>query len=1032
MNRTHLIKLLGVPMILFWSLFGTLTFAQQPNELKGVVRDALTSEVLQGVTVRSGSKSTQTDANGSFTLQVALPATLDFSLLGKKSKQEVVNQNKSLIIFLEADDKDLEEVVVVGYGVQKKTSLTAAVGTLKGDEVKDVPATNLTNTLGGRLAGVVVKQGSGEPGRDGSAVYIRGISSIGGTQPLVIIDGIPREYNQFTQMDPNAVESFTILKDAAAVAPYGVAGANGVILVTTKKGKTGAPKLSYNGYMAIQNPTVLPKYVHNYDYAILRNAAAKNDGLTEPFSQYALDRFKDGTEPDIYPTKYVWDYLINDNSPLTTHNVEVSGGTDAIKYYGSIGYQYQEGMWKTTDNNRYNLNLNLEAQVTPTTQISLGAMGRIQKFVYPPSDYPGNGTGRIFELAGYSAPIYGPFEFSNGMFGTYVSSGVFGTGYFQSYHTYLNTQLSLKQDLPFIKGLNFKGTVAFDPNYVDDKTWRTPMQVATIDVSKNPPVINDGVFNDPKASLSQGYSRFQQLTYQAGLYYNNQFGLHNLNITGVFEAKNNRSMSFGASRRNYDLLLDELSLGSSNPQDWGTYGSSGEAKQMGLVYRAAYDFSGKYMLEASGRYDGSYYFAPEKRFGFFPAFSAGWRISEERFLKDNKTINNLKIRGSYGEVGALAGSPFQYMSTYNIVGSNYVINGAPVMGISERIEPNPFITWERARKFDLGLELGLWNGLLNIEADYFLEKRSNMLISPSVAVPAEYGIGLSQVNDGVMKNQGFEFMISSQHAINEDLKIGLNANFTYAKNELLKVFETSATYNNPNRRQTGRPLGTQFGYEAMGLFQLDDFDASGNLKPGIAAQPWGKVAPGDIRYADLSGDGKIDEQDITVIGNPVIAPGILYGFTPSISYKQLSVEALFQGAAKIDYYYHPSSIMPFFNGMNAYTFNFDYWTAENPNASYPRLTSNPMPNNLQTSSYWIQSAAYLRLKSINVAYSLPTAWVSKAKLEAVRVFISGQNLVTWTKLLYDPELGNNTSYLPNSAWTYPQQKVYSIGVNLTF
>ncbi len=1008
--------------------------AQQVAIIKGAVRDSSTNEPIGSVTVSlsNGKVTTQTNQRGEFQLEAQLPNSAQFKSVGYRSYTVPISNTNPLVVRLVRSSENLEEVVVIGYGTQKKSSLTAAVSTLKGEEVKNVPVANLSNTLGGRVPGVIVKQGSGEPGRDGSNIYIRGISSIGATQPLIIIDGIPRDYNQFTQMDPNSVESFTVLKDAAAVAPYGVAGANGVILVTSKRGKLGTPTLSYNGYIGFQNPTVLPDYVHNIDYAILRNAAAKNDGLPEPFSVYALQKFRDGTDPDVFPTEYVWDYLISKNAPLTAHNIEISGGTDRVKYYGSLGYQYQAGMWTTTSNNRYNLNMNLDAKVSNTTQISLGINGRIQKFVYPPSDYPGLGTGRIFELAGYSAPVYGPFEFSNGMYGTYVSSGVFGTGYYQNYNTSINTQLSLTQELPFLKGLSLKGTIAFDPTYVDDKTWRTPMHVATIDTTKRPYVITDGIFNDPKANLSQSYNRSQQLTYQAGLYYKNNFGRHNLNIVSVFEAKNNQGLNFGASRRNYDLLVDELNLGSSNPQDWGTSGSSRMAKQVGLVYRVAYDYAGKYMVEASGRYDGSYYFAPKKRFGFFPAFSVGWRLSEESFMKEIKAIDNLKIRASYGEVGALAGNPFQYMSTYNIIGGNYVVAGAPVMGVSERIEPNPVITWERARKTDIGLELGMWKGLLNIEADYFHEKRSNMLISPNVVVPAEYGIGLSQVNAGVMSNSGFEFLVSTAYPINDDLRIGLSGNLTYAKNKLIQVFETSATYDNPNRRQTGRPLGTQFGYESLGFFQESDFDSNGNLKTGIAIQPWGKVFPGDIRYRDMNGDGQINENDLTVIGDPVAAPRIIFGFTPSVSYKNLTLDILFQGAAKVNYYYHPSSIMPFFNGMNAYNFNFDYWTPDNPDAKYPRLTSNPMPNNTQISSFWMESAAYLRMKSINIAYNLPNNWLKNMHIQAARVFASGQNLFTWTKLLYDPELGNNTSYLPTSAWTYPQQKVISFGVNVTF
>lgn len=1027
------IRLLLLIMIMGGIGLGNSAFAQQEPTIKGVVKDSASGKAVAGVSVVLGSTViTSTDAAGAFSVQLKLPANLVFSAVGYLSSTVRVSTGGALSVSLVQGSQDLNAIVVVGYGSQKKTSLTAAVSTLKGKEISEVPITNLSNGLGGRVSGVIVKQGSGEPGKDGSNIYIRGISSTGSTQPLVIIDGIPRDYSQFSQLDPNSIESFSILKDAAAVAPYGVAGANGVILVTTKRGKSGAPRLSYNGYVGFQNPTVLPKYVNNYDYARLRNAAAKNDGLPQPYSDQALQKFKDGSDPDAFPSKYVWDYLVNKNSVLTAHNIEVSGGTDKVTYYGSLGYQSQQGMWKTASNNRYNLSMNLDAKVSNTTQLSLGLIGRVQKSVAPPSDYPGNGTGRVFELAGFATPLYGPFRFSNGMFGNHVASAIFGTGYYQGNTTAVNTQLTLTQQLPFVPGLSFKGTIAFDPTFADDKTWRTPMQVATIDTTKHPYVISDGIFNDPKSSLNQNYNRTQQLTYQAGLYYSRQFNKHKLNLIGVFEAKNNYWTGIGVSRRNYDLLIDEISMGSSNPQDWGTSGTSGNAKQLGLVYRVAYDYSGKYMLEASGRYDGSYYFAPGKQFGFFPAFSAGWRLSEEEFLKDVTALNNLKLRVSYGEVGALAGSPFQYMGTYNVIGGNYVIGGSPMMGISERIEPNSNITWERAKKTDIGLELGLWDGLLSAEFDYFREKRSNMLVSPNVVVPLEYGIGLSQVNAGVMENQGFELMVSSRYAVTKDLTVSLTGNLTYAKNKLLQVFETPVTYNNPNRRITGRPLGTQFGYNAMGFFQTDDFNQDGSLKNGIPTQPWGKVSPGDIRYQDMNGDGRIDENDLTAIGDPVAAPRIIYGFSPSITYKNFGLDLLFQGAAKVNYYYHPSSIMPFWNGMQAYTFNFDYWTPEHPNAAYPRLTSSPTVNNMQTSSFWMGNAAYLRLKTINVYYQLPENVVSRIGIQAAKVYVSGQNLVTWTKLLYDPEIGNNTSYTPTSAWTYPQQKVVSVGLNITF
>lgn len=997
--------------------------SQQGKKVKGVVLDSFGPIVGANIIEKGTTNGVISDSEGSFSINVAPGATLIVSYIGYASQEIKVTDQASYTITLREDAEALEEVVVLGYGSQKKVSLTASVSTLKGENVKTAPVANISNNLSGRVSGIIAKQGSGEPGKDGSNIYIRGISSIGGTAPLVVVDGIPRD--DFTQLDPNTIETFTVLKDAAAVAPYGVAGANGVILVTTKKGKKGKPSFSYNGYVGFQNPTTLPKWLDNYHYCLLRNEAAVNDGLPKPYSDDVLQKYKDGSEPDLYPNQYVWDYIVNDNALLTTHNVEVNGGTENISYYASLGYQYQQGMWETTSNNRYNFSMKLDAKITKTTQLELGVIGRIQRFSYPALDR--DGTQRIFELAGYAHPgSDGAFVYSNGMYGAYVTAGVFGSGYYKYNTTSLYTQITLTQELPFIKGLKFKGVFAYDPSFIDDKTWKNPMHVASIDRTQDPYVIVDGIFGETKSSLTQWYTRNQQFTYQAGLYYNNSFGKHNLNVTGVFEVKDNDAMQFGVSRRNYDLSLDEINMGSSEPKDWGTAGSSSRAKQLGWVYRAAYDYAGKYLIEVSGRYDGSYFFAPGKRFGFFPAFSVGWRLSEESFFENAKNLDNLKVRASYGEVGALAGSPFQYLGSYNVVGNNYYIGGKSVQGVSERIEPNPEITWEKAKKIDVGFDLTLWNNLLDIQFDYFNERRSNMLVNPNVVVPIEYGIGLSQVNDGKMKNNGFELSISSQKKLTKDLNIGLSGNITYAKNKLIQVYETSATYENPNRRQTGRPLGTHFGYKSIGYFQQDDFESDGSLKSGIAKQLWGPVYPGDLRYADLNDDGQIDDNDQTVIGDPSV-PAITYGFSTKIGYKQFDLDVLFQGVAKTSYYYYMDAAHPFFNGMSAFENHFDYWTPQNPNASNPRITSAPSVNNSVKSSHWMGNANYLRLKSATLSYTLPSFLIEKLGMSSLRCFVSGQNLLTWTKLKnFDPE---STNY---RGWDYPQQRVFSFGVNVVW
>ncbi len=991
----------------------------QKVTVRGTVTDATTGEALPGVNVVAAGTTigTITDALGKYSLEVPdNSVSLQFSFIGYLTKEVAVGGQTTLNVALISDVAQLNEVVVIGYGKQKKTSITAAVSTLEVKKIAATPIANLNNGLGGRLSGVIFRQGSGEPGKDAAAIYIRGISSIGSTKPLVVVDGIPRD---FKDLDPNSIETITVLKDAAAVAPYGVAGANGVLLITTKRGKTGAPRLTYNGYIGFQNPTILPNYVNAYQYATLRNAASINEGNPPRFSEYALQKYKDGSNPDAYANSNAVAELMQKNTLLTSHNIEVSGGSDMIKYYASIGILDEAGIWKPTNQKRYNLDLKLDAQVTKTMKASFAINGRQQK-----NTYPAIGTDRIFELMQYALPIY-PVRYSNGLNAAYPYGSIYGSGYSNVNTSQILTQLSVEQEVPFIPGLNIKGTVAYDPTIDLYKTWVTPVHLWSIDTTSTPYQYKDGIFGQNKSSLNQSINKATQLTFQASLNYNKKLGNNNIGVLVLFESKTNNYLNFGASRINYNLNLDELDLGSSSLADISNSGSSSEEKQMGLVYRATYDYSSKYLFEASGRYDGSYYFAPGHRFGFFPAFSVGWRLSEENFIKQNFSwIDNLKIRGSYGESGALAGSPFQYLSTYSVFGPAYVVGGNVTQGITPNIEGNPNITWERAKKSDIGLEAALWKGLLNIEADYFFEKRSNMLVSPNVVVPIEYGISLSQANAGIMKNQGIEFSVSSSYRISKDFEVTLGGNFTYAKNTLLQVFETATTYDNPNRRLTGKPLGSQFGFESLGFFQISDFDANGNLKTGIAVQPWGTVHPGDIRYKDINGDGKINNDDIIQIGNAQ-TPQIIYGISPNVRYKSFSLDLLFQGAAKASLYGNSGA---FFNNMNVLVDDMNYWTPENTNAINPRITNAPALNNTQTSSFWLKNGAYLRLKSATFSYTVPLNITQKLKIQNIRIFVAGQNLITWTKLRnFDPEIVYTWGGL-----NYPQQKVVSIGLNVTF
>lgn len=1014
--------------------------AQGGITVRGTVSDDK-GQALSNVSVmiKRSSKGATTDADGRFSIEVpGENSVLIFSYTGFQPQEITVGKARELQIQMQVVTTGLDSVVVVAYGAQRKSSLTSSVSSIKGSDIAAQPVGNMTNTLAGRAAGLITMQGTGEPGFDGSNILIRGISTTGNTQPLIIVDGVPRN---FSNLDPNSVASITILKDAAAVAPYGMAGANGVILVTTKRGKAGASSLSYNGYVGFQNPTKLTEFVNAYEYATMRNVANANAGLGPVYSAYDLQKFQDGSDPDGHPNHNVLEELTNDNTLITSHNLSLSGGSDKVKYYTGLGYLKQQGMWGVSSYNQYNLTANLDIQATNTTKVSLSMNGRVED-----RNQSAVSTSFIFYQA-FRTPPTSPLTFSNGLWGSHIGRTAYGNihhgGWSRTTGYSLLNQFSLEQQLP-IKGLSVKVAGSYDFNPFSaaspnsqlsgivsiGRVWTTPIPFYSVDTTKNPYVYtlagNDG---PAKPNFRQFYNQSQAFTYQGFVTYNRRFGQHDIGALFVLEARNTKYAVFSAQRTNYSVTVPELNNGSSSATDISNSGYSSETKQKSMVYRVSYGFNNKYLFEASGRYDGSYYFAPGKRFGFFPAFSAGWKISDENFLSNISWLNSLKIRGSYGESGALAGAPFQYLSSYTLWGNAAILGGSAVQGLYENAEPNTSITWERAKKTDIGIEAVLWKGLLTIEADYFFEKRDNMLFNPSVIVPAEYGVSLSQVNSGKMSNKGVEITLGSTYSPSKDWKIAFTGNFTYVKNKLLRVFETASTYDNPNRRITGRPLGTQFGYKALGYFQVsDDLNGNGIIDASEynVSQPFGVIRPGDIKYQDTNKDGVINVQDFVPIGKPAV-PQIFYGFSPSVSYMGFDLSLLFQGAANRNFYMTATAAFPFENGASATKATLDYWTPDNPNARHPRLTPTPAANNTQTSSWWILDASYLRLKTGELGYTIPGHIARKAKLQAARIYLSGQNLLTFSPIKnFDPEVGAaNGEY-------YPQQKVVTVGLNLTF
>ena len=1021
-------------------------------KVSGLVYDE-TQKPLSGATIteKGTTNSTVSKADGTFSINISkIGATLIIKYIGFDLQEVKVKDESNIVITMSFATSKLSEVIVVGYGTQKRATATVAASAVKGDVLSKSPVPNISNSLAGNVAGVTMQPNSGRPGDDNPNLLIRGLGTIGSSGPLVVVDGVIR--NNINEVDPNMVGSVTVLKDAAAVAPYGLGGANGVILITTKRGASGAPTLSLDTYYGIQAPTYRPKTLSAQDYMRLTNEAFKNSNPTStaalPFADDLINNYANlnATDPDKYPISDARNQVPKDNSPIQQINLQLTGGTKDVRYFAGIGHINQKGLFDPVNYKRYNYNVNIDVSATPTTTVSLSVAGSIQNTnTVDPGTSADNLYRGIYKFVPTAALVW-----SNGLSGEFAGNaplGILAAGYNRRTTNNMLNTISIDQKLNFIKGLSVKGAFSFDPYNYADKRWHTPYYYHSINTNTTPYTYTKNISTSegaaaPFTSLSQEYWQQNQLTYQGFLNYHNTFGKHDITGLAVAEARQGKQFNFNASRNNYAINVDELSLGSSLKNDIDNGGSSGTSSQLGYVYRLDYAFDNKYLFQAAGRYDGHYFFAPGKRYAFFPSFSAGWVISNEKFLSDNKTISYLKLRGSWGKSGNLASqvgnqpAAFQYLPGFRPFGNAYAFgNAGIVQGSYQDIEANPNITWENSNKSDIGFEATLWDGLLKLDADVFMDKRTGMLLQPNITVPVEYGLTLAQENAGVMKSKGFEATASSAHKFSNGLSLSLSGNFSYANNKAINVYENNQTRANPNRSRTGRPWNTMFGYQSLGLFSTsDDKNNDGliNAADGYTITQFGALHPGDIRYADISGpdgvpDGKINSDDETVIGKTTI-PRMTFGFTPTASWKNIDLSLFFQGAAQVSYNSNNTfQVVPFLNNNSnsAYEYYNNRWTPETQNAKYPRATSSPYSNNTQGSDFWIRNVSYLRFRTAMLGYSLPASLSKPIGMKRLRVYVSGQNFLTISKLKFqDPGQPFETAY--------PNQKIYTMGLNASF
>ena len=1007
----------------------------------GKVTDS-SSEPLIGVNVVEKSNPKNgviTDIDGNFSISVSSSnSILVFSYVGFDRKEvsfAAYKQGEPLTVVLSEGSKKLDEVVVVGYGVQKKQSITGAITSVSGTELIKSPVSNVSNAIYGRMSGVTLVQRGGEPGKDQSDIRIRGISTLGSadSSPLIVIDGVER--SSMDGIDMNEIESINVLKDASATAVYGIRGANGVIILTTKTGTESKPMVSLSCNVGVQTPTTLPDFLDPYEFALLKNEGMRNDGLIPLFNEDdgTLEKLRDGTDPIFYPSKDFYKSFIKKASIKQQYNVNVSGGTKVVKYFVSLGYLNQQGQYNTSslkdlnvgyDPNpvykRYNIRSNFDFNFTKDFTGSIKLGGQIAD-----SNYPNNTTESLFSAILNSPPMIGcgvvdgklvtgylddPLSFMSGR-GLSPASVLLNNGYSTQLENTFNINVTLKYRLDMItKGLSVRAMYAYD-NFFS----RSETRNRTIDTYYAVRDAKTGEVSFPQRTFEGGFETFKES--------------HSVYRIEYFEAALDYQRIFGNRHRVSALLL----YNQRKKRMPGLTYSVPQSLQ-GLVGRATYAYADRYFAEFNLGYNGSENFPEDLRYGVFPAFSLGWVLTEEPFFPKNDYVTFIKLRGSYGEVGndKIGGSRFLYLPTsYNYGGFVYQFGteGLDRESYKSAMEGkigNPYVTWERAKKKNVGVDIRLFDDKLVIGADYFAENRDNILIKRST-VPAIVGAtDLPAVNMGKVENKGYEIEAHWRSNISK-FNYHIDANLSYARNKIIFQDEPNAAYE--WMMATGFSVGQLKGYRNDGFYNYDD---------EVANRPYysfysNKVQKGDLKYIDIDGDGKIDQNDRVPIGYNEF-PKVSYGFTLGGDWKDLDFSLLFQGASQTAIQQRVMTAWAFNLGFNnTLAEHMNRWSEERFAAgekiTMPRLSADGKNSpNSEDSDFWVKDASYLRLKNVEIGYTLSVPKLAKIGVKSLRFYVSGNNLLTFTSLKNtDPE--NPTK---NVGAVYPQMKVYNVGLNLRF
>lgn len=1001
--------------ILFFVLAVLSGAYAQTGKVSGVVIDETGYPMVGVGVIEKGNTSngTVTDIDGKFELSVDNPGCmLVLSYIGY-DQMEVQASSSPMTISMNPSAVTLDDVVVVAYGVQKKESVVGAISTTTSEDLVQMGSPNLSTALAGKVAGVTFTVPSGRPGDDDADIYIRGVATLNGNSaPLVLVDGVEREYSQ---IDPEDIASLSVLKDASATAVYGVRGANGVILITTKRGQKGAPKFNVSYKFTLQQPTRLPNFLGSYDHAILRNESLANDGALPAFTPEDIEHYRLGDSPYTHPDNdYVKDFL-RKVTPMHKLNISVGGGTDFVRYYVALNGLIQDGIYRQFDGKypsnsnfkRINLRANLDFSLTKTTELSLDLNGRLDQ---RQNNTQGISDNSIFTTMYETPPMAYPYLLPDGSYGASTDSETENLlavlsdwGYTRMADNILEGTVKLKQNLDFItKGLSARAQVSFNSYYESGTkvSYRPPTYRYISETEKE--IAKEEVA--PTISSLSGDGHRRRTNIEAGLDYARTFGDHEVTAMALYTQ----------TQSNTNAALPQAFLG--------------------IAARATYAYKEKYLAEVNLGYNGSDQFDKDHRYALFPSFALGYVISNERFFKEKVPfLTFMKLRATYGEVGndKIGSDRFIYLQTFNKDGEYYFGKDEAFGGMSALVEGdlgNTNVTWEVGKKANVGLDLEFFDKL-SLNFDIFQENREKIFIARNTT-PQTLGVGTAKENLGRVRNRGFEIEAAYKEVVNNNFDWYISGMFSYSQNKVLYKDEVEPKYE--YLRQTGKAVGQFFGKTVLRYYTPDDFimvDGVRTLNPDLP-QPQYPVQPGDFMYWDRNGDMVIDLFDEGPIGKTNI-PAFVYNLTFGFNLHNFDFNMMWQGAGGVSKLmtkslYEPVRERNRFQDIHLYRWTEERWR-NGEEIRYPRLSSTTNNHNQCTNTFYLKDGSYLRLKSVEIGYTFTKKMLSFCGLNAVRIYVGGNNLLTFSEIKnFDPEMGDSTGYF------YPQMKMWNFGININF